>query len=108
MFFEYRNRTVSNLDRVNIKDKIIVVRLKSKTKGAIVENAAGLDVRQTPRPSRGGIFLAMAACAVAFMSVAAVGVVVWAPLPRAHLMVSLVAGIISWLTAAGFGSHPHG
>ena len=100
---EYRNRSVSSTDRVSIKDKVIIVSFKSKGKRAIAASAAGLVSAR-----RGGIFPAVVACVVAFMPVAAVGVVVWAPIPRAHLMVSLVAGMASWLTTAGFGSHPHG
>ncbi len=105
---EYRNRSVSSIDRVSIKDKIVVVSFKRKGKRAITANVAGLGIRQTSRARWGGIFPAVVACAVAFTSVAAVVVVMWAPIPRAHLMVSLVAGIAKCLAAAGFGSHRHG
>jgi hypothetical protein len=94
-------RRKSSIDGVSIKDKIIIVSFKSKGKRAIAASVAGLGVRQTPRARRGGIFPALVACAVAVMSVAAVGVVVWAPIPRAHLMVSLVAGMARWLTSSG-------
>ena len=100
---EYRNRSVSSADRFSVKDKIVVVSFRNKGKRAIAASEAGLGAKQTPSARRGGVFPAV----IAFTSVVAIGVVVWAPISRAHLMVSLVAGMASLFTAAGFGSHPH-
>jgi hypothetical protein len=107
---EYRNQSVTVPGGISIRNKIIDVSFKSKSKDvrAIAESMGGVSVKQVPCGRRGRIFPVVMACVVAFMSVAAAGVVVWAPLPRAHLMVSLVADMAGWIPAAEPGTDPHG
>jgi hypothetical protein len=101
---KYGSRAVKNNHEVSIEDKFLDVSFRSKVKHAIDENAAGLSIKQIPRAGRGGILSA----AVTFVLAAGGAVVMWAPLPRAYLMVSFVTGLANWLTATGVGSHPHG
>ena len=105
---EYRNQSVSIPGGISIKDKIIDVSFRNKDALAITDGVEGVNVKQILRGRRGKIFPVVMACVVAFMLVAAAGAVMWAPLPRAHLMVSLVTDVTSWLPAAETGAGPHG
>lgn len=101
---KYSSRAVRNTNRVSVEDTFLVVSFRTKVKRALDESATVLGNRRIPGAHRAHILAGV----VTFVSTTVVAVVVWAPLPRAHLMVSLVTGMASWLTAAGFGSHPHG
>ncbi len=105
---EYRNQSVSVPSGISIRNKIIDVSFKNKDVHAIAESMESVSVKQVPCGRRGRIFPVVMACVVAFMFVAATGAVVWAPIPRAHLMVSLVKDMTPWLPAAESGADPHG
>jgi len=65
-------------------------------------------LKGTPSKHRPDFHWVAALFALTFTAVA-MGVVLWAPLPRAHLMVSLAAGIAgSAALAALAGSRPNG
>jgi hypothetical protein len=104
IYIKYGSRAVRNTCGVSVEDKYLAIGFKGKVKRTIHESTAALSNRRIPGAHRGRIL----AVAVTLVAAAAAVMVVWAPLPRAHLMVSLVTSMASCLAAAGFGSHPYG
>jgi hypothetical protein len=105
---KYRNQSVNGPGGISIRNKIIDVSFKSRDVRAITEGAENVSVKHIPCGRRGRIFPVVLACVVAFMPLAATGAVMWGPIPRAHLMVSLVKDMSGWLPAAESGADPHG